>query len=78
MALKQAMDGAKTAGEIARKAYEGGFGRGFGEGAKWVGKQIGPVAVKLIKAVKEDGTPNKIVRSAGSALFHICKKIKHL
>ncbi len=70
--------GAKTAGEIARKAYGAGFGKGFGKGALWVGKQIGPIGGKMIRATLKNGLPNVELRSVGSKLLNICKGIKHL
>ncbi|MCB2290833.1 hypothetical protein LGK97_13890 [Clostridium sp. CS001] len=70
--------GAKTVGEIARKAYGAGFGKGFVQGANFVGKQIGHIGGKMIKATMKNGLPNKELRSVGSNLLNICKKIKHL
>lgn len=70
--------GAKTAGEVARKAYAAGYGKGFIQGANWVGKQIGPIGGKMIRAVTENGLPNAELRSVASKILHICKKIKHL
>ena len=70
--------GTKTIEEVARKAYGAGYGKGFVQGSKWVGKQIGPIGGKMIKAVGKNGLPNVELRSVGSKLLHICKKIKHL
>ena len=70
--------GVKGAGEIARKAYGAGFGKGFVEGAKWDGKQIRPIGGKVIKATLKNGAPNIELRSVGSELLHVCKKIKRL
>jgi hypothetical protein len=70
--------GVKNAEEIARKGYEAGFGKGFVSGAKWVGKEIGPIGGKMVKAKLDNGVPNKELRSVGSKILHICKKIKRL
>lgn len=69
--------GANTVSEVARKAYEAGFGRGFKEGAKWVGNEIAPLGGKMLNATLSNGLPNIELRTVGSKLLHICKKIKH-